>query len=250
MDGLQKDVAQQTQELASLRASEERERQTLDALHKQRQDTQSTFVQPQTQPQHAPGDAPSGQTLKHEFAHTARQPASTTEAQSIPSPRIQLMAARQALMGGRSEDARRMLALAQTQMVFQPVTPDQPDATGGNSAATEVGYAIRWLDIGSPTQALQQINVALGNIPAADSQAADSQAANTQAANAPAITPISRDPPPRRLYCRPATLPRDPRPPTRAAIGADGTATGATSGSYSANRPETARRRQSLRKAT
>ena len=99
------------------------------------------------------------------------------------------MNARQALMGGRSEDARRMLALAQTQMVFQPVTPDQPDAAGGNVAATEVGYAIRWLDIGNPTLALQQINVALANVPAVDTKAVDTNVA------APAAAPPTRPSP-------------------------------------------------------
>jgi hypothetical protein len=168
LDSLQKDVAQQTQQLTSLRSSEERERQTLDALHKQRQDIQTALVQPQSQLQHAPGDTPSRQTLQHEPARPTRQSVSTTEAQSTASPRMQLMNARQALMGGRPEDARRMLALAQTQMVFQPVTPDQPDPAGGNVAATEVGYAIRWLDIGNRTLALQQINVALANVPAVD----------------------------------------------------------------------------------
>jgi hypothetical protein len=194
VDGLQKDVAQQTQELASLRASEVRERQTLDALRKQRRDIQSTSAQPQTQPQHAPGETPSRQTLQHEPAHPTRQSAGTTEAQSTASPRMQLMNARQALMGGRSEDARRMLALAQTQMVFQPVTPDQPDAAGGNVAATEVGYAIRWLDIGNPTLALQQINVALANVPAVDTQAVDTPAVNTNVA-APAAAPLTRPSP-------------------------------------------------------
>jgi hypothetical protein len=189
VDGLQKDVAQQTQELASLRTSEERERQTLDALRKQRRDIQTTLAQPQTQPQHAPGDTPSRQTLQHEPAHLTRQSVGTADAQSTASPRMQLMNARQALMDGRSEDARRMLALAQTQMVFQPVTPDQPDAAGGNVAATEVGYAIRWLDIGNPTLALQQINVALANVPAVDTKAVDTNVA------APAAAPPTRPSP-------------------------------------------------------
>jgi hypothetical protein len=189
VDGLQKDVAQQTQELASLRASDERERQSLDALRKQRRDIQSTLAQPQTQPQHAPGDTPSGRTLQHEPAHPTRQSVSTTEAQSTGSSRVQLMNARQALMGGRPEDARRMLALAQTQMMFQPVTPDQPDPAGGNVAATEVGYAIRWLDIGNPTLALQQINVALANVPAVDNPAVSNNVA------APAAAPPTRPSP-------------------------------------------------------
>jgi hypothetical protein len=87
------------------------------------------------------------------------------------------MNARQAVMGGRPEDAGHMLALAQTQMVLQPVTPVQPDAAGGNVVATQVGYAIRWLNIANPRLALQQINVALANVPAADTNVAAPAAA-------------------------------------------------------------------------
>ena len=54
-----------------------------------------------------------------------------------------------------------MLAIVQTQMVFQPVTPDQPTPQGGNPAATDVGNAIRWLDIGAHGQAMQAISRAI-----------------------------------------------------------------------------------------
>jgi hypothetical protein len=84
-------------------------------------------------------------------------------------------------------------------MVFQPVTPDQPDAAGGNVAATEVGYAIRWLDIGNPTLALQQINVALANVPAVNNPAVNNPAVNNPAVNnnvaAPTAAPTTRPSP-------------------------------------------------------
>jgi hypothetical protein len=177
VDSLQKNLAQQTQQLTSLRTSEEQERQTLDALHKQRQDIQTALVQPQSQRQHAPSGTPSGQSTQREPVHRAPQSVSTTGPEATASPWTQLMTARQALMGGRTEDARRMLSLAQTQMVFQPVTPDQPDAAGGNVAATQVGYAIRWLDLGNTGMAMQEINVALSNIPASNANVAPETAA-------------------------------------------------------------------------
>ena len=43
--------------------------------------------------------------------------------------------------------------MVQTQMVLRPVTPDRPVAEGGNPSATDVGNAIRWLDIGASGQA-------------------------------------------------------------------------------------------------
>jgi hypothetical protein len=71
------------------------------------------------------------------------------------------MTARQWLAVGRPDEARRMLAMVQTQMVFQPVTPDRPDAQGGNPAATDVGNAIHWLDMGANGQAMQAISRAI-----------------------------------------------------------------------------------------
>ena len=83
--------------------------------------------------------------------------------QAVPAPSAaqQLQAARRWLSVGRPDDARRVLALVQTQMVFQPVTPDQPVALGGNLSATYVGYAIRWLDVGAIDQAMQWITRAM-----------------------------------------------------------------------------------------
>jgi hypothetical protein len=62
---------------------------------------------------------------------------------------------------GQPEEARRVLATVQTQMVFAPVTPDQPTALSRNPSATEVGDAIRWLDIGAMGEAIRSITRAI-----------------------------------------------------------------------------------------
>ena len=79
---------------------------------------------------------------------------------SVP-PAVRLMGAREALAGGRVGEARELLALAQTQTVFNPVTPHQPVAEGGNPMATAIDVALRWLDRGDTWHAVQAINYAL-----------------------------------------------------------------------------------------
>jgi hypothetical protein len=76
----------------------------------------------------------------------------------------QLMTAREWLASGRTQDARRVLATVQTEMVFTPVTPDQPYAQGENLTATAVGDAIRWLDMGETGRALQSISRAIDTV--------------------------------------------------------------------------------------
>jgi hypothetical protein len=72
-------------------------------------------------------------------------------------------------------------------MVFQPVTPDRPDAQGANPSATNIGNAIHWLDLGANGQAMQAINRAIdsangGSPPprAWSGYSASSQPANSQ----------------------------------------------------------------------
>ena len=90
--------------------------------------------------------------------------------QALPSPSAaqQLQAARQWLSVGRPDEARRVLAMVQTQMVFQPVTPDHPVASSSNPSATNVGDAIRWLDMGATGQAMQSITRAINETNAGD----------------------------------------------------------------------------------
>jgi hypothetical protein len=73
----------------------------------------------------------------------------------------QLLIAREWLVTGRVDQARRVLAIVQTQMVFHPVESDQPTVQGVNALATDVGNAIRWLDMGANGQAMQALNQAL-----------------------------------------------------------------------------------------
>jgi hypothetical protein len=79
-----------------------------------------------------------------------------------------LQNAQQWLAAGRPDEARHILATVQTQMVFRPVTPDHPMAEGGNPSATEIGAAIRWLDVGASSQAMQAINRAINHANAAE----------------------------------------------------------------------------------
>ena len=90
-------------------------------------------------------------------------PASAPPAAPPQPASPQLLTARQWLATGRPDEARRVLAMVQTRMVLQPVTPDRPAAEGGNPSATDVGNAIRWLDIGANGQAMQAIDRAIGN---------------------------------------------------------------------------------------
>jgi hypothetical protein len=73
----------------------------------------------------------------------------------------QLLIAREWLVTGRLDQARRVLAMVQTQMVFHPAEHDQHTVQGMNALATDVGNAIRWLDMGANGQAMQALNQAV-----------------------------------------------------------------------------------------
>ncbi len=88
-------------------------------------------------------------------------PAPTSPPAPAAPAQAQLTSAREQLAEGRPWAARRLLSMAQTQLAFQPVTPDQPIAQGGNMAATWVGEAIHWIDLGDTAQAYQAINRAI-----------------------------------------------------------------------------------------
>jgi hypothetical protein len=105
------------------------------------------------------------QQLLRQASQTSFPPpqADATPSAMIPSPSANLITARQLLVSGRTEEARDLLVRVQTQMVFQPVAPDQPAAEGGNIAATRVGDAIRMLDQGNTGSAMQAINIAMNS---------------------------------------------------------------------------------------
>jgi hypothetical protein len=82
----------------------------------------------------------------------------------VPRASHQLLIARESLVTGRLDQARRVLAMVQTRMVFRPVEPDQPPTAQSVTAlATDIGNAIRWLDLGAQDQAVQALNQAIHN---------------------------------------------------------------------------------------
>jgi hypothetical protein len=179
---LQGQIAQRSQELASLNSSESQARHQLDALYQQRQSEQATISQLQAQqkqmaaavPQPAP--PPSGNPPVQaasvppraitQYPRRQAQPASAPRrTASYPdltqTPRDDLENASNLLVSGRPADARQLLVSAQAQSALRPVTPDQPYATGGSLTATRISDAIRFLDRGNTRYALQEINMAM-----------------------------------------------------------------------------------------
>jgi hypothetical protein len=192
--GLQAQITQRSQELAALRSSEDRARQDLETLRQQLQTEEAavsrlqtqqrriaavappeTIVRPQptAEPTFAPRDNTAVQTALarlragQQSPSQPAQPASvasqraTTQPVLLPSPRDDLVTARELLVSGRAADARQLLMKAQAQSALRPVTPDQPLATGGNATATHIGEAIRFPDAGNTGYALQSINLAM-----------------------------------------------------------------------------------------
>jgi hypothetical protein len=140
------------------RAEADKLRQDIDTLHQQRMAEEDALARYKTHEKQmetaiAPRRAPASKP--------APSPLPLAPAPTGPSPAQQLLNAQRWLATGRSDEARRILAMVQTQMVFRPVTPDQPMAEGGNLSATDVGAAIRWLDMGVSGQAMQAISRAI-----------------------------------------------------------------------------------------
>jgi hypothetical protein len=164
VNSLQGDVAGATQQLASLHAGEAQEQQQLDALTKQRHDLEASLARLKAQQRDASAATGPRSSAVSESARPTSRTITAPNRESTPpppSPSTTLATAQNALMRGRPDEARQQLALAETQLVFRPVTPDQPLATSGNPAATDVREAIRWLDVGNTAQALQDVNLAL-----------------------------------------------------------------------------------------
>jgi hypothetical protein len=157
---LQAQVAQRTQELASLHADTDQARQELETLRLQQQAEAASNARRQDQARQADARAQAQRQRRNSSAVPAPPAFASTQPPVIPTL-TQLMAAREVLASGRPQDARHLLATAQTQLVFQPVAPDQPDTMGGNRAATAVGEAIHLLDTGDINLAFQAINRAI-----------------------------------------------------------------------------------------
>jgi hypothetical protein len=188
LNDLQAQIALTKQGLASLHSTRDQDRQRLDALHQQRatellaqlraREPSSASDAPATGPTSQPNTLqPNAPQPKVQPARPPAIAAVTPPPSPQPEPAISplehLTAARQALTAGRPDEARRELVLAQTKFAFQPVTPDQPIATGNNMAASQVGDAIRSLDGGDRQRSLQAINLAIGGaaIPTANTAA-------------------------------------------------------------------------------
>jgi hypothetical protein len=161
-----------------LHADTDQARQQLETLRQQQQTQAGLTARQQDQARQAEARAhrPRRNAVPAPPAFASAQPGL-----AVP-PWTQLMAAREVLASGRTQAARSLLATAQTQLVFQPVTPDQPDSMGGNRAATAVGEAIHLVDAGDIGQAIQAINRAI-DITKSQNQGA----ANTAPAPAPAV---------------------------------------------------------------
>lgn len=149
---LQNQIVQRSHDIEAMRAEN-------DTLRQQRQAEKDALARSKGQEkQIATADAP-------------RRPPAPRPASPPPpfAPALtqSLQNARQWLAAGRSNEARNILATVQTQMVLRPVTPGQPMAEGGNPSATEIGAAIRWLDVGANSQAMQAINRAINHANAA-----------------------------------------------------------------------------------
>ena len=228
-------LTQQTRDLDAVRAETDKLRQGIDRLREQRQAEEASLARQKAPEQLAavalPRPAPPKPTPRTAQPLPVRQPGQSTpgpqQSEPMPAPRSsqptpgpqpaqlmparsaaqQLQTARQWLSAGRPDEARRILAMVQTQMVFQPVTPDQPSAQGGSPSATDIGDAIRWLDMGASGQAMQSITRAIGN---ANPPANANLAGNTRPERGPvrawsgftADTPAGTVPPPPPGYYR------------------------------------------------
>jgi hypothetical protein len=174
-------LTQRAHELDDARGEADRLRQSIDTLRKQRQAELLALQKLQEQqaaavpPRPAAPPAPAPRPAQPMPVRQPTKPTSTAPLeQSVPAPQPlpapsaaqQLQTARQRLSAGRPDEARRILAMVQTQMVFQPVTPDQPATQGGNPSATDVGDAIRWLDMGASGQAMESVTRAINNLDA------------------------------------------------------------------------------------
>jgi hypothetical protein len=166
-------------------AETDQPRQDADAARRARQTGEAQPPRPKVQRQQVaanaspPPPAPAPRPVAQPVAASSPPPAPASqpaEPSPGPSPSLgpspspgpaatqQLEIARQWLSAGRPDEARRILAMVQTRMVFQPVTPDQPDAQGTSPSATAVGDAIRWLDMGASGQAMQAITHAINRV--------------------------------------------------------------------------------------
>ena len=160
---LQNQIAQRSHDIEAKRAEMDGLRQGIDAM---RAETDTLRQQRQAEARSFKAQEKQMATANAPRRPPAPRPASPPP-QSAPAVAQSLQNAQQWLAAGRPDEARNILATVQTQMVLRPVTPGQPMAEGSNPSATEIGAAIRWLDIGANSQAMQAINRAINHANAA-----------------------------------------------------------------------------------
>lgn len=149
-----------TKELAALRGQLAQANRELAALRRQRQS--EAVSQANLKPSRpSAASFPTPQPFQPQTATPLTAPSAPAPAAPAAPAQTQLASAREQLAAGRPFDARRLLSRAQSQLAFQPVTPDQPIAQGPNLAATAVGEAIHWIDLGDTGQAFQAIDRAI-----------------------------------------------------------------------------------------
>ena len=160
------ELAQRQQDVDAARAEADRLRQVIETLREQHQAKEEPPTPQKVQRQQtaaAVPTRPAGPKTNSLPSQpmVARQPRQSTPTarslppiptpepmQAVPAPSAaqQLQAARQWLSVGRPDEARRVLVMVQTQMVFQPVTPDQPVARSSNlSRLTSAMRSTGWI---------------------------------------------------------------------------------------------------------
>lgn len=183
MQALRAQVAEQSAALDRLRAQTGQARQELATLQARGAPANEPPAQSRPQPQRPPEVA---LTPGHErdfamvqgvlrrlrrstepsSAPYGRGPADAASAAVRPpalSTRYWVRTARQDLAVGDVLHARQVLEAVQTKLVFQPVTPDDPQPAPSHSAAKSViAQALAQLDAGDPDGALRVLDQALG----------------------------------------------------------------------------------------
>ncbi len=163
------ELAQRTHDVDAARAEADQLRQDIDALRQQRQAEEGSLARQKTQERRAivaeltrpSPPAPTPPPAQPMPSRQQTQPTPTPQPVPAASASQQLQTAQQWLSAGRPDDARRLLAMVQTQVVFQPGAPERPDAQGRDATVTDVGDAIRWLDMGAGGKAMQSIKRAI-----------------------------------------------------------------------------------------
>src|ERR1700722_1226338 len=105
---LQAQIAQRTQELASLHADTDQARQELETLRQQQQVAATLNTLRQDQARHADARARARRHARGPSAVPAPPAFASTQAAAVVPPWTQLMAAREVLANGRKQDARQL----------------------------------------------------------------------------------------------------------------------------------------------